>query len=231
MEDQDWIPETIYVDDREPAWVIDTLRFLCSTPEFDRFTIVVERLDRGDFIYRDLIVERKLMSDFHASIIDARIWEQAEKMWEEYEHALILASEDKKRKLTLRQSRACRTAAVDIYFRFGIPTFFVDSDEALCVLFLKICVKHAKDLKPRAPIKREKRSKGNEQLQILMSFPEVGRDRAIKLLMEYGSISEVINAVLDDKKAVADNITGVGMKTVDSIHKYATESWGDSGAS
>ena len=61
------------IDDREPPFIAEKVANFCSIP------IQIERLDEGDYISGDVIVQRKEISDFAMSILDKRLFGSDEK--------------------------------------------------------------------------------------------------------------------------------------------------------
>ena len=89
----------IEMDDREP-----TLQLLAdiidSNIEFDR-----KRLKVGDYIYKNIMVERKQIDDFCSSILDGRIETQVEKMKKtEKECYVIVVGNIKDRKSNINEN-------------------------------------------------------------------------------------------------------------------------------
>jgi len=67
----------VKVDDREPDVVFEIMKEL-------EITTVRCRMDEGDYVWNDVVVERKTIDDFCGSIIDGRLKNQVEKMRQKF---------------------------------------------------------------------------------------------------------------------------------------------------
>ena len=74
--------DLLYVDDREPEKIFKLL---------DKRNIKYQKahLPVGDFIFNDWVFERKAINDFYGSIIDNRLFEQAENMRENFDNSFL----------------------------------------------------------------------------------------------------------------------------------------------
>lgn len=70
---------TLYIDSREPPWVKEAIPafFEKNEPELN---IKIEQLPVGDFMYENIIIERKEINDFYESIIEYRLLLQTMKL-------------------------------------------------------------------------------------------------------------------------------------------------------
>ena len=73
----------LYIDNREPKAIIDSLEFINNSSK-NKITIEIKSLDLGDFVLYDeineqaiIIIERKSLADLEASIKDGRYNEQS----------------------------------------------------------------------------------------------------------------------------------------------------------
>lgn len=147
-------PGILYVDTREPQQFFDILSNYCPTP------IEVRMLQCGDFVFEDVVFERKEINDFVGSIIPkkdkekGRIFSQEERMLCSFPHRYIFVHQ------TLEEysgnvhphailGALARLLADDVKVCFGIS----DSEE-FCYLMLKVLEKLEK-LKVIIPKKKK----------------------------------------------------------------------------
>lgn len=75
----------IQVDSREPEQIFEKLNK--KEIEYEKKLLPV-----GDFVFNDIVVERKEMNDFYQSIISNRIFEQVTQMKANYEKVYVMIS-------------------------------------------------------------------------------------------------------------------------------------------
>ncbi len=108
----------ITVDDREVAsGIIPTLQ------ETEGVTVRVRRLEVGDYLIAGkLIVERKTLNDFAASIVDGRLFSQASRLASlPLRHAVILEGTAADLSCTNIHREAIQGAIISLTIIFGIP--------------------------------------------------------------------------------------------------------------
>ncbi len=187
----------------------------------------------GDFFLISgygVLLERKSASDFLSSMRTNRLWDQLERMLvprvngvEVRRRGLILHGclDD-----VLEESgfgwNHVSGALMEIQYRYGIPVFHVESDDALREFF-RILVKREMEGKNEGEIERRwyrespRRGMSEEEWKIytLASLPYVGEKLAKKLLERFGSIEGVARASVGELKRVE----GIGEKKARIIHR------------
>jgi len=129
---------TLKIDDREPPQFAEKIAELCPVP------IEICRLETGDYVCDDVVVERKTIDDFCLSIFDTRLWTQTKKMKEQFKHCYILTT-DGFENLTINIHRHALLGALASVLKSGISVCFNIADEDDFVyLLLKIFEKHGK---------------------------------------------------------------------------------------
>lgn len=84
----------LYVDSREPENVRSKIRKELNERNVP-VTVMEEELDTGDFVFGDIVIERKEASDFVSSITDGRLSEQSSKMSVDFgEHKYVIVEGD-----------------------------------------------------------------------------------------------------------------------------------------
>ena len=78
---------TLYVDDREPIQIITELRKRVDN-------VVTGRYDSGDYVFGEVGIERKSLSDALASLHDGRYFRQIKELKDHYKKPLVLFEGD-----------------------------------------------------------------------------------------------------------------------------------------
>ena len=179
-------------------------------------TVSFSHLEIGDYLVDEgLLVERKTIPDFAASIKDGRLLRQASKLAScPVRKAMILegTAADIPRMRIRRE--AIQGAIVSVTVIFGIPLLRSrDADESAQLLLYAARQMSATSF--RAIPRKGKRPQGKLRIQIhiLQGLPLVGPERAQRLLEMFGSVQAVVIA---DENQLAQ-ISGIGTKVAQAI--------------
>ncbi|NCD35320.1 MAG: nuclease [Spartobacteria bacterium] len=206
---------TIRVDIRENrSGVPDVLEGM------EAVCVVRETLKTGDYLVDDLlVVERKTCVDFAQSIIDGRLFQQAERLAvSRYQSALILEGTDFA--ATHMSREAIQGALISLSLIWGIP--LLRSMHPRETARLLVYAGRQMQWMRSGGIKRagyRPKTKKKRQLFILQGLPGVGPERAERLLDHYGSVAGVMSASVNQ----LSQLDGMGRKTaeriVDAVHE------------
>ncbi|MFH1776881.1 MAG: ERCC4 domain-containing protein [Candidatus Omnitrophota bacterium] len=171
--------------------------------------VIEEKLPVGDYLIdEEIVVERKTVSDFAQSVVDGRLFKQAQRMKSSFDWSLFIVEGDIAVNNTVNMhAHTIKGALVSIALRWQIPVLFSKNiKETALILWLagQQRVKAAYDLFPRR--KRPPKRLYKQQLYILQGLPQVGPKLAGALLNYFGSVEEVIGA---SELALRD-VDGVG---------------------
>ena len=172
------------VDYRERTSALFPMVAACSD-----FDVRVGRLIAGDYIVgREVVIERKTAADFVASVIDARIFRQAQRLALARLRPLLIVE--------------------------GVPVIRCgNTDESLTVLrLLAAQTLRASEVDlPRAGY-RPRRTE-NRKLFVLQGLPGVGPALARRLLERFGSVERVMEA--DEEELCG--VSGIGRSKATAI--------------
>ncbi|MEI6421130.1 MAG: ERCC4 domain-containing protein [Lentisphaerota bacterium] len=211
----------IIADDREQrSGVIESLRSLIDVD------LDIKRLSVGDYLVdKRFIFERKTLSDFSLSIVQGRLFNQAQNLAKYDCHPIMILEGTSKNIAEYGVSReAVQGAIITISIIFGIPILRArDSCETA-----KLMVMTAKqaDRTVSGGVQRQGyRPKGKKarQLYILQGLPGIGRKRAELLIEKFGTVEAVVNAESEELIGVY----GMGEKTVENIKNALREDLAD----
>ena len=163
--------------------------------------VTFEKLDIGDYLVGDTIIERKTYSDFVTSIVDRRMLEQLANLKKYNKQFLLIEGFDFNYKKFKVHENAIKGMLLSVAIDFQIPIIYT-KDEADTSDFLIITARKYEKPKTSFSMRPSKIIQTlDEQKQfILEGFPGVGPVMAKKLIQEFGSIKNILNAPEDKLK-------------------------------
>ncbi|MEO2154645.1 MAG: ERCC4 domain-containing protein, partial [Nanoarchaeota archaeon] len=188
----------IIVDDRERnAKLLDLLN--------EKFDVQRERLDVGDFIVSDrIVIERKTLEDFLASLLDKRIFEQIQKMKASFQKPIIVVegSLNIEDLFYLRNihPNAIRGLLLTIMVDEGIPVIFTKNEEETVNLLEILARREQIEQKRKPQIKVVKKVKtiADAQEALIASIPGINRQLAVNLLSYFKNPKNIANASISE---------------------------------
>jgi len=172
---------------------------LAELSENKDIELIIQPLKIGDYLIGDIIIERKTISDLISSMISKRIIEQLKQMKQYPQQLLILEGDLEDIDFN---PNAIRGFILSVVTNYQIPIIFTKNSEET-TKYLIILAKQ--QLKPRTEISLHSRIPKTlkEQKQyILEAFPNIGPVTAKKLLKEFKTISNTINAQEEDLEKI-----------------------------
>lgn len=183
-------------------------------------------LSVGDFVLSErLVAERKTRSDFEASIIDGRLFEQAKRLGESYAKAVVIVEGEE------GVGRVSREAILGAYGAivadFGLAMFFTRNPERTCELVYALA-RHeqcARKVQMRVMSKPKCLTIGDYQKAIIECLPGVGPETARRLLVHFGTPENVLCA----KEKKLSEVDGLGKKKAKMIRSVLEAVWKEKG--
>lgn len=204
----------IVVDDRERSSPV--IRHLRSRSDV---LVTVRRLSVGDYLIDDrLLVERKTVSDFGASLKDGRLFRQAYRLMRDTHPRVCLVLEGGSSDLRwVGLSRAAlQGAMLTLTLSFDVPVLrsLSDAETARVILIA------AEQLRSRkGPVLRGRRPSVSDlrhlQQLMLQAVPEIGPVKSTALLERFGAPAEIASASMEDLVEVP----GIGPRTAERLHE------------
>jgi len=163
--------------------------------------IEFRHLGVGDYIIKDVVIERKTISDFISSMINGRLRTQLQNLQQIKNKLLLIEGIDEYELYHEENSvneNAVRGFILSILLNHQIPIVYTKDYEDTAKFIKVLAKKPSKEaefptnIKPRA-------TSVSEQLQFIMEgFPGIGPKTAKKLLNEFKTIKNIINADIKD---------------------------------
>lgn len=208
---------SVLVDDREAG--SDVMRALRN---LKGIKVTVQRLPVGDYqVDGRILFERKTLLDLTESIKDGRLFTQACRLAVSPKKTVILLEGTAADLASSRMSReAIQGALITLSVILGIPLLRSLSPEESARLMLYTARQIQVDVSGAIP-RKGARPKGKRalQLNILQGLPGIGPARAERLLVQFGTVENVMQAQPNDLSA----LQGIGPATARRIRWAVTE--------
>jgi len=171
-----------------------------------------KKLEVGDYIANDVIIERKTLKDFLSSMISKRMQYQLQNMQKNEKSLLIIENYESEPEISLNPN-CIKGFIMSILLEYKIPIIFTrDSKETADYLFL--LAKKSKKCHQSLRVKLRHPGKKEKIQYILEGFPGVGPATAKKLIEKFGSLKNVINASESDLQEVLGKKTNEFVKLI-----------------
>ncbi len=205
----------IIVDERErKSGIPDLLKSIGVNAE-------VKTLPVGDYIVApETVVERKSISDLMSSIFDGRLFDQCNRLKENFQFPIILMEGDVDEIEQITENPIVFYGAVSsVVLDFKIPVIPTPSASHTAKLLISMCSR--KDATKGPFLKKIKKSNDSQkqQLTILCSLPGVGEKLAIRMLEKFGTPLNVLAA----SSTELAKIEGLGEKRAKKIKLMLTK--------
>lgn len=201
----------IYVDTREM-----NSKVIRHLSEMD-INVNIKTMTVADYQVSDEVaIERKTAKDFTDSIVDKRLFKQANDLREEFKKPIIILEGDDIYNGFINPN-AIRGSIASIALDFGISIIPTRNPQDTAAMIKRIAIREQKGEISPISIRTEKKplNMWEQQIYIIESLPNIGPVNAKKLLEHFGSVSKVINATTEELQEVE----GIGKKIAEDIRK------------
>lgn len=209
------MPKTlrVVVDEREKISVIPNL--------LKEFGLLVDyrMLEVGDYIISpDSAIERKRKQDFLKSLYSGRLFDQAYRLSQTYEHSVLIVEG----KLSYFMERMAKPhvfwgALATLTYKYGLNIFFTTEAQQTAALIYAL-IRHRSFVRPKGPFVQKKPKTINlekSQLTLVSNLPSVGLRLADRLLKQFRTVRRVFCASVAEFSLVK----GIGRKKSEKIAK------------
>lgn len=210
----------IIVDQRETSSSV--VRNLSKEAETE-----VKTLDIGDYIIsEDTVIERKSVEDFLDTLVgnDRSLFEQATDMADSFLN-IIFIIEGNQEELYSRNihPNAVRGALSTLSLDFGASVMFTSDEDDTAGLIKSMASREQEDKGSEFSEhgSKDARTLTEHQVYVVSSIYDVGPVKSKKLLREFGTIRNIINADIEELKSVE----GIGKETAENMLEIFTEEY------
>ena len=182
------------------------------------------QLPVGDFLVSErACVERKTRADFEQSIIDGRLFSQAQQLKAQFEKPLLVIEGER---FEGRVSRAAVLGAIaSLMLDFGISIFFT-ADASKTAEFL-FAVAKREQLSEKRPLRllgeKHAYSPAQQKRMIVEALPGVGPKIAKALLKKFKTVEKLMRA----KEGQLQKVDGIGEEKAKAIRKLLAEEYNE----
>lgn len=179
--------------------------------------VQVKTMAVGDYQVSDeVIIERKTAKDFVDSITDKRLFKQANDLREEFKKPIIILEGDNFYSGFLNPN-AIRGSMASIALDFGISLIPTRNAQDTAAMIKRIAIREQKGDKSPISLRTERKPANiwEQQLFIIESLPNIGPVNAKRLLEYFGTVTDIINAPVEE----LIKVEGIGKKTAKNIRK------------
>ena len=161
--------------------------------------IKYEKLDIGDYLVGDTIIERKTFSDFVGSMIDKRLFSQLHEIRKYPKYFLIIEGFYYNYNDFNVHKNAIKGMLLSVATEFQTPIIFTE-DEKDTANFLILMAKKYENPKTENSLRQNKTAKTIEEQKqfILEGFPGIGPTIAKKLLKKFRTLKNIFNATEEE---------------------------------
>ena len=181
----------------------------------------IKTLPVGDYIVApETIVERKSISDLVSSVFDGRLFDQCNRMKENFQFPIIIIEGDTNEIEELIENPFVFYGAVSsVAIDFKIPIISTPNASHTAKLLVSMCSR--KDVTKGPFIKKIRKSSDiqKQQLSVLCSLPGVGEKTAIRMLEKFGTPLMVLSSSITELSKVG----GLGEARAKNIKKVLQE--------
>jgi len=167
------------------------------------FEIEFQELKVGDYIVKDVVIERKTISDFRASMINNHLHKQIEEL-QQYENKLLIIEGIDEEEIYPENNtinpNALRGFLLSIIMKYKLPTIFSRNPEDTAKFISVLSKKQTGEISLNA-VKKTLNKK--EQMQfILESFSGIGPKNAKKLLEKFSTLQNIFSAPQEELQKI-----------------------------
>lgn len=199
----------VFVDDRE-------LKSECAKHLFSKGAVLkAQRLEVGDFIVSPRVaVERKASGDFESSVIDGRLFSQAQELCSNFERPIIAVIGEREGRV---HAKALRGALISLLVDYGLPVLFFKDELELAEFIFHVGEREQLKAPKEQKVRFGKKLASLDEMQrfAVEGLPQVGPVAARKLLEQFGSVQGVFEADEDELQVVE----GIGEEKAKEIRR------------
>ncbi len=162
-----------------------------------------KHLHIGDYIVKDVVIERKTVSDFISSMLNRRLTNQLAQMQQVTNKLLIIEGIEEQElysKDSEMNENSIRGMLLSVVLSFQVPIIMTKNYEDTASFIAVLAKKREKEL--NLNFKKKSRNVKDQIQYIIEGFPGIGPKTAKKLLKEFKTIKDIINASEEDLKKV-----------------------------
>jgi DNA excision repair protein ERCC-4 len=184
------------------------------------FEVHLERLAVGDYVIDGgVIVERKTYADFATSLVDGRLFPQAAALARSPHRPVVLLEGPKLPQMPDVHPHALKGAIISLAVMWRLPVIYArDPEDSLRIL--QFLAHQLARTEPGILQRYDRKPKrlASRKLYMLQGLPGVGPALANRLLLQFGSVEDVVTAT----EGMLTQVRGIGPKKAQRIRKLVS---------
>lgn len=181
----------IFIDTREKNSMVPSYLFKTNK------NVVFKKLEVGDYLIGDVIIERKSASDFFSSIYSGRLKEQLNNIIKHKNKIIMIEGIYDYKKFN---KKVFWGFFLSWCVRCNVPVLFVNNEKESAE-FLDFVSKKISSNK-KIKLVKNRISQEDKKIYFLEGIFGIGETRAKELLEKFGNIKKIINASGDDLESI-----------------------------
>ncbi len=180
--------------------------------------VIKKPLPMGDYLVaEDIVVERKSSYDFANSLFDGRLFEQASRLAEHYDHVYFIVEGRVVPRRYRGREASFYGALAALTLEYNVKVIYTEDEVGSAHAIMALARKALASRGQRIVIHRKPKLEDVRewQLYILQAFPGIGRKTAEKLLETFGSLEGFCKASI----AELSRVEGVGERRAEVIKR------------
>ncbi len=167
----------------------------------NQIELVINKLEIGDYLIGNIILERKTTSDFISSMINKRLIQQLQQM-QKYKQRFLIIEGYMEDLYQFQNSNSIRGFLLSILTNYQTPIIFTQDSKDTANYLTTLAKQQLKPLSKISLHSRIPKNKKEQKQYILESFPNIGPKKAEQLLKKFKTIKNTINAEETELKEI-----------------------------
>lgn len=190
---------------------------LCAVQRSGAFNVRMVRLATGDYLIdNEVLIERKTVGDFAASLVDGRLFPQAARLAHSRYRSLLLIEGPPPASIPDVHPHAIEGALVSLAAMWRLPVLHsADPDHSFRILQFLADQAGRQQHRVLRRFDRKPKRLASRRLFLLQGLPGVGPALAHRLLCHFGSVERVLTV---DAATLAE-VRGIGVKKAARIRE------------
>ena len=162
----------------------------------------ITHLKVGDYLINNIVIERKTFSDFISSMLSRRLIDQLKHLKQYPKALLLIEGKSHIEDYTSMNPNSYHGFIMSILLNYQIPIIFTEDPEETALYLHLLSKQQAKPNQEISLHARIPKTKKEQKKYVLESFPNIGPQKAKKLLKKFSTLSSVFQASEEELEEV-----------------------------